>query len=105
MADAFHEDRPELARGDHIAHQSISLVAQDDLAGLGDRLQTCREIGLRTDDRIVHTVAAAEIADIGQAGVDADTWRPGLEVDARSRGQPLVSNNEVVPPEATGGLG
>ena len=40
-------------------------------SGLRHRLQACGKIGLGADDRIVHAVVAAEIADIAVAGVDA----------------------------------
>ena len=40
-------------------------------AGLGDRLQASRQIRFRSDDRVVHTVIAAEIADVAIAAVDA----------------------------------
>ena len=40
-------------------------------AGLGDRLEARREVRLGADDRVVHAVGAAEIADVAVAGVDA----------------------------------
>ena len=41
------------------------------LPGLGDRLQPRGEVRLGADDRVVHPVVAAEIADVAEAGIDA----------------------------------
>ena len=70
-ADALHGDRRQRVRRHDVAHQRIGLVADHDMAGLGDRLQARGEVRLGADDRIVHAVGAAEIADVAVAGIDA----------------------------------
>ena len=57
---------------DEVADQRVGLVAEHDAVRLGDALQPGGEVRLGTDDRVVHPVVAAEIADIAVAGVDAD---------------------------------
>ncbi len=49
----------------------VGFVGEHDAARLGDRLQARGEVRLGADDRVVHAVVAAEIADIAIAGVDA----------------------------------
>ena len=44
---------------------------QQDMAGLGDRLQSRREVRLGADDGVVHPVGAAEIADVTITRIDA----------------------------------
>ena len=46
-------------------------VADDDVARLRDRLQPRRQIRLGPDDGVVHPIAAAEVADVAEAGIDA----------------------------------
>src|SRR5581483_9058610 len=70
-ADAFHLNRRDRPRAHHVADERIGFVAQHDAAGLGDGLQPRRQIRFRADDRVIHAVFAAEIADIAEAGVDA----------------------------------
>src|SRR5438876_30848 len=70
--------RGKRTRTYHVAHEHEGLVAQDDPARLRDRLQTRGEIGLGADDRVIHPVVAAEIADVAEAGVDAHPHAEGL---------------------------
>src|SRR6516164_5101677 len=80
VGDALQRDRLQRARAHHVAHEHEGLVAQHDPARLRNRLQTRGEIGLGADDRVVHPVVAAEIADVAETGVDALRTRKGSSI-------------------------
>ena len=46
--------------------------------GVGGRLNPRREIHLGADDRVIHAVCRAEIADVAITGIDADPHLEGL---------------------------
>src|SRR5258708_19519665 len=72
--------------GQDVACQGECFIAHDDAARLGDGLQPSRKIGLRANDRIVHSIRASEIADVAISGVDA---HPRLERVFDSRRSPF----------------
>ena len=59
--------------GNIFLHQRIGLVAQEDSVDLRMRLEPRRHVHRVADDRVVHTIFAAEIADGDVASVDANT--------------------------------
>src|SRR5215813_10312091 len=68
-ADSFHRNGRQRARDHGIADERISLVAYDDLSGLGDRLKAGSQISLGADDRIIHSIIAAEVSDIAKTRI------------------------------------
>src|SRR3546814_246771 len=75
--DALHVHRIELAHLRQVLHQGAGLVGDHDAARLGNRLQAGGEVRLGTDDGVVHAAAAAEVADVAVARVDAHAHHEG----------------------------
>jgi hypothetical protein len=78
LADALDHDRGQGLGMDLVLDQGIGLMGHEDAAELGMGLQPRGEIHLAPDDRVVHPVLAAEIADGAEAGIDADAELKGL---------------------------
>ncbi len=72
LGEALHLDRRLLLGGHLVLHQRIGLVTHEDAVDLGIGLQPRGQIHRAADDRIIHAVLAAEIADGDVARVDAD---------------------------------
>ena len=70
-ADPLHGDRRQLVCDQHASYQRVGFIADDDVARFRNRLQPRRQVRFGADDRVVHPVGAAEIADVAEAGVDA----------------------------------
>ena len=54
----LHGDWRQRVRDQYLSHEGIGLVADHDMPGLGDRLQSSREVHLRALDRMSDTLIA-----------------------------------------------
>ncbi|MCY1295374.1 hypothetical protein D9M70_447130 [compost metagenome] len=72
MRKAFHRQRGQLFSLYLVLDERIGLVRQQDAFQVGMRLKARGKIHFAADDRIVHSILAAEIADGAIASIDTD---------------------------------
>src|SRR5437588_9729536 len=72
VGDASDRDVPTLLAVDPLANGSVSFIGHEDLARCGGRLKPRCEVHATADDRIVHPILAAEVADGAVSSVDSD---------------------------------
>jgi hypothetical protein len=68
---ALQRERLKRAPTHDVAHQDEGLVAENNFARLSDGLQAGGEVRFRANDRVVHTLLAAEVSDVAVPGIDA----------------------------------
>src|SRR3954471_9849259 len=62
----------------NVAHQHVGGIGHQDTTRVGSHFDPRREVHFAADDRVIHAIVGAEIADVAIAGVDADAHLEGL---------------------------
>src|SRR5690242_8788260 len=76
VGDALNRDVPTLFAVDPLANCRVSFIRYEDFARCGGSFEPRREVHAAADDRVVHSILAAEVPDGAISCIDSD---PALE--------------------------